>query len=46
MATMFKSKHCHSIWSSKGRYPEKSVRFVLDLLKNAKSNAEAKKNEY
>ena len=28
---------------TKGRYPEKSVRIVLNLLKNAKSNAEAKK---
>ena len=28
---------------TKGRYPEKSVRLVLNLLKNAKSNAEAKK---
>ena len=28
---------------TKGRYPEKSVRIVLDLLKNAKANAEAKK---
>ena len=28
---------------TKGRYPEKSVRFVLNLLKNVKSNAEAKK---
>ena len=28
---------------TKGRYPEKSVRIALDLLKNAKSNAEAKK---
>ena len=27
---------------TKGRYPEKSVRLVLNLLKNAKSNAEAK----
>ena len=28
---------------TKGRYPEKSVRIVLNLLKNAKANAEAKK---
>ncbi len=28
---------------TKGRYPEKSIRIVLNLLKNAKSNAEAKK---
>ena len=28
---------------TKGRYPEKSVKLVLNLLKNAKSNAEAKK---
>ena len=28
---------------TKGRYPEKSVRLVLNLLQNAKSNAEAKK---
>ena len=28
---------------TKGRYPEKSIRIVLDLLKNAKANAEAKK---
>ena len=28
---------------TKGRFPEKSVRIVLNLLKNAKSNAEAKK---
>ena len=28
---------------TKGRYPEKSVRLVLNLLKNVKSNAEAKK---
>ncbi len=28
---------------TKGRYPEKSVRIVLNLLQNAKSNAEAKK---
>lgn len=25
-----------------GRWPEKSVRFILNLLKNAESNAEAK----
>ena len=28
---------------TKGRYPEKSVRLMLNLLKNAKANAEAKK---
>ena len=28
---------------TKGRYPEKSVRLILNLLKNVKSNAEAKK---
>ena len=28
---------------TKGRYPEKSVKIVLNLLKNAKANAEAKK---
>jgi large subunit ribosomal protein L17e len=28
---------------TKGRYPEKSIRIVLNLLKNAKANAEAKK---
>jgi len=28
---------------TKGRWPEKSVRIVLALLKNAKSNAEAKR---
>ena len=27
---------------TKGRYPEKSVKLMLNLLKNAKSNAEAK----
>ena len=28
---------------TKGRYPEKSVRIILNLLKNAKANAEVKK---
>jgi ribosomal protein uL22 len=28
--------------TTKGRWPEKSVRFILRLLKNAESNAEAK----
>jgi len=28
---------------TKGRYPEKSVRIMLNLLQNAKANAEAKK---
>ena len=28
---------------TKGRYPEKSVKLMLNLLQNAKSNAEAKK---
>ena len=28
---------------TKGRYPEKSVRIMLNLLKNAKANAETKK---
>ena len=28
---------------TKGRYPEKSVKLILNLLKNARSNAEAKK---
>ena len=28
---------------TKGRYPEKSVRIILSLLKNIKANAEAKK---
>ncbi len=28
---------------TKGRYPEKSVRIVLNLLQNAKANAESKK---
>ena len=28
---------------TKGRYPEKSIKIVLNLLKNAKANAEAKK---
>jgi len=28
--------------TTKGRWPEKSVRFILNLLKNAESNAEAK----
>ena len=28
---------------TKGRYPEKSVRLMLNLLKNVKANAEAKK---
>jgi large subunit ribosomal protein L17e len=28
---------------TKGRYPEKSVRLILNLLQNAKSNAETKK---
>ena len=28
---------------TKGRYPEKSVKLMLNLLKNAKSNAEAKR---
>jgi len=27
---------------TQGRWPEKSVRFITDLLKNAKSNAEAR----
>ena len=30
---------------SKGRWPEKSVKFVLRLLKNAESNADAKNLE-
>lgn len=29
-------------WVETGRWPEKSVRFILRLLKNAESNAEAK----
>jgi large subunit ribosomal protein L17e len=28
--------------TTKGRWPEKSVRFILNLLKNAEANAEAK----
>ena len=46
------SRYDHSIGRSsaaiqfgltKGRYPEKSVRIMLNLLKNAKANAETKK---
>lgn len=28
--------------TTKGRWPEKSVRFILNLIKNAEANAEAK----